>query len=110
LITQNGDSRHADHPAQQTPAHTATQPPTPDAALDPTALPTLLYSVADVAAGLTALLDQLRSQYARERTLERHPLSGALEQAAAAAHDLDVGARFAGTLAAGDCDRTWPVT
>jgi hypothetical protein len=116
LITQNGDSRHAARadaggpsvPAQQTATRCTTEPPIPNTPLDPTALPTLLCSVADVAAGLTALLDRLRSQYTLERTLEQHPLCSALEQAAAAAHDLDVGARFAGTVAARDGDRTWP--
>jgi hypothetical protein len=64
--------------------------------------------VAEVAANLTELLDRLRSQYTRERTLEEHPLRSALEQAAAAAHDLDVGARVAVTVASSGGDRTWP--
>jgi hypothetical protein len=66
----------------------ATTPPPADAAA-------LLHTVANAAADFTELLDTLRDHYPAERLQGPHPVSVALEQAAAAAHDLSISAHAA---------------
>jgi hypothetical protein len=55
----------------------------------------VLRNAADLAADLTELLDVLRDRYRADGLQGPHPTGVALEQAAAAAHDLQISARTA---------------
>lgn len=63
--------------------------------LSPAEVVTLLHGVADFAAEVTAVLDLLRDRYRAIGLQGPEPEGVALEQAAAAAHDLRTGARAA---------------
>jgi hypothetical protein len=75
-------------PSRNHAAKEATPPPLADAAA-------LLRTVANAAAGITELLDTLRDHDPAEGLQGPHPVSVALEQAAAAADDLCVSAHAA---------------
>jgi hypothetical protein len=74
------------------PRNHATKEATPPPPADPAAL---LRTVANAASSFTELLDTLRDRYPAEALQGPHPVSVALEQAAAAAHDLSVSAHAA---------------
>src|SRR3979409_1051933 len=82
------------------PRAAAAPPPRNHAAMEATVSPpadvaALLRTVANAAAGFPELLDTLREHYPAAGLRGPHPVSVALEQAAAAAHDLSVSAHAA---------------